>query len=118
MSRYLISPAAEQDIASILAWTHEEFGEQARLRYEALVVRAILDLAGNPDRAGTHSRPEIAADVRSYHLSHSRGRVAAAIGRVKHPRHFLLYRVRNDGGIEVGRVLHDSMDLDRHLPVP
>jgi len=31
-------------------------------------------------------------------------------------RHFLLYRTRPDGRVEIGRVLHDSMDLERHLP--
>jgi hypothetical protein len=35
---------------------------------------------------------------------------------VKTPRHFLLYRRREDGVIEVGRVLHDSRDLERQLP--
>ena len=110
MPRYLLSPAAEQDIASILAWTHENFGQPARLRYEALLVRAILDVAETPDRAGSHNRPEIGVGIRSYHLLHSRRRVSAAAGRVKLPRHFLLFRVRADRTIEIGRVIHDSMD--------
>ncbi len=59
MPRYLISPAAERDIESILAWTHERFGQQGRLRYEALLVRAILDLADSPQRTGSLTRPEI-----------------------------------------------------------
>jgi hypothetical protein len=43
-------------------------------------------------------------------------RVSAAAGRVKAPRRLLLYRHRPDGTIEIGRVLQDSMDLDRHFP--
>ena len=39
MRRYILAPAAEQDIESILSWTHERFGERARLRYEALLIR-------------------------------------------------------------------------------
>jgi toxin ParE1/3/4 len=70
----------------------------------------------DPDRIGSHKRPEIAAAARTYHLWHSRNRVAKRVGRVKSPRHFLLYRMRPDGQIEIGRVLHDSMDLERHLP--
>jgi plasmid stabilization system protein ParE len=35
---------------------------------------------------------------------------------VKEPRHFLLYRRREDGVIEVARILHDGRDLQRHLP--
>ena len=116
MSDSVISPAAERDIESILAWTQEQFGLQGRLRYEALLVRAILDVAEASQRPGSQTRPEIAAAARSYHLCHSRDRVAAAIGRVRRPRHFLLYRTRDDGRVEIGRVLHERMDLARHLP--
>jgi toxin ParE1/3/4 len=116
MARYVISPAAERDIESILAWTHEQFGASGRLRYEALLVRAILDVADDAERPGSQHRPEIATAARTYHLCHSRNRVEAAAGRVRHPRHILLYRTCADGRIEIGRVLHDSMDLSRHLP--
>jgi toxin ParE1/3/4 len=116
MPRCLIAPAAVEDIESILAWTHERFGERARLRYEALLIRAITDIANHPDRAGSSHRPEIAASARTYHLAHSRKRVTGGAGRVKQPRHFILYRTRADGTVEIGRVLHDSFDLRRHLP--
>jgi toxin ParE1/3/4 len=116
MPRYAISPTAAKDIESILAWTHEHFGEQARLRYEALLIRAIMDVAEEPDRAGSHRRPELAPDAQSYHLSLSRNRVSRAADRVARPRHCLLYRVRAAGEIEIARVLHDSMDFERHIP--
>jgi toxin ParE1/3/4 len=116
MSRYVLSPAAERDIESILAWTHERFGVAGRLRYEALLTQAILDVAVDAERAGSLHRPEIVPTARTYHLWHSRNRVDAAVGRVRHPRHFLLYHICSDGRIEIGRVLHDSMDLPRHLP--
>ena len=49
--------------------------------YEALLTRAILDIAAEPERAGSHARPEIADAARTYHLRHSRDHVSAAIGR-------------------------------------
>ncbi len=116
MSHYVISPAAERDIETILAWTHERFGQQGRLRYESLLVRAIQDLVENPRRAGSLARPEIMPAARTYHLCHSRNRVKPAGDRVHRPRHLLLYRIREDGQVEIGRVLHDRMDLLRHLP--
>jgi toxin ParE1/3/4 len=116
MPRYLIAPAAVEDIESILIFTDAQFGERARLRYEALLVRAIIDVADEPDRVGSSSRPEIATFVRSYHLDYSRKRVTDKTGRVKQPRHFLSYRARTDGTIEILRVLHDTMDLARHNP--
>ena len=36
MTEYRLSPLAEQDIETILEWTHEEFGEKARIRYDAV----------------------------------------------------------------------------------
>ena len=116
MARFVIAPIAEEDIASVLAWTEEHFGDQARLRYEALLVQAIMDVAKRPDLPGSHSRPEISAAAHTYHVFFSRSNVAAEVGRVKRPRHFLLYRIRSHGAVEIGRVLHDSVDLARHLP--
>src|SRR5262249_42653346 len=116
MARYRISPQAEQDIQAILTRTHVEFGEKARLRYEALLTRAIMDVAEDAERPGSHDRPELAVAARTYHLRHSRDRVKKSIGRVQRPRHFLLYRTSRDGEVEIGRVLHDSMDLERRLP--
>ncbi len=116
MPRYVISPAAERDIEALLAWTQAHFGERARFRYEALLVQAIDDIADNPNRPGSHTRAEIASAARTYHLWHSRKRVAANASRVNSPRHFLLYRTRDDGFVEVARVLHDRMDVERQLP--
>lgn len=60
-------------------------------------------------------RPEIMIEAaRTYHLAFSRGRADGQA--VKIPRHFVLYRLRDKGVIEVGRVIHDARDLTRHLP--
>jgi toxin ParE1/3/4 len=45
MFRYRLSEAAQGDVLDILAWTDEQFGEVARLRYESLIVAALRDLA-------------------------------------------------------------------------
>lgn len=114
MPRYILAPAAERDIEAILTWSHEQFGEQSRRRYEALLIRAILDASDQPERTGSRQRPEIADAARTYHLCHSRDRIEASF-RVGRPRHFLLYRTRPDGQVEIARVLHERMDLPRHL---
>ena len=116
MARFTLSVAAERDIVSILTWTHEHFGEQARLRYEALLVQAMIDVAENSHRPGSAARDEIAGLARTYHIWHSRNRVDKASGRVHTPRHFLIYRVNDRKQIEIGRVLHESVDLPNHLP--
>ena len=116
MPRYRLAPRAERDIEAILEWSHEHFGERGRLRYEGLLATAIVDVVADPERAASHARPEIAAAARTYHLRHSRDHVDPAIGKARQPRHFLLSRLCDDGRVEIGRVLHDSVDLQRHLP--
>ena len=114
MLRYRLSESAQGDVINILAWTHEQFGEAARVRYESLIVAALRDVAAQPDRPGSLARPELGVGVRSWHLRLSRDHVRPAVGVVRRPRHFLVYRFEPDL-ILVGRVLHDAMELARHL---
>jgi len=116
VATYRLSAAARTDIIDILAWTHERFGEQARQRYEHLLVTALRDIAAEPERIGSISRPELGQNVRSYHLRHSRDRAQHESSFVRRPRHFLLYRFTPPDLIGVGRVLHDAMEIERHLP--
>ncbi len=88
------------------------FGEAAALRYKTLIRQALRDIAADPERIGSVSRPDLAPGARTYHLRLSRHRVAG--DRVKEPRHLVLYR-RRDGGIKVARILHDAQDPKRHL---
>jgi toxin ParE1/3/4 len=115
MPIYRLSTAAEEDIIHLLAYTHDRFGEIARLRYEALLVAGLRDIASNPERPGSSARPELGHAVRSYHQRHSGERGRTMLGRVHRPRHFLLYRIANPGLIGVGRVLYDGMEVERHL---
>jgi toxin ParE1/3/4 len=111
----VVSGPARRDIAAMLKRSWQEFGEDAARRYEALLLQALRDVAEDPERPGSIERPEImASGVRTYHLWHSRSRTEGLV--VKNPRHFLLYRRREDGVIEIARVIHDARDLARHLP--
>ena len=114
MLRYRLSDAAQADVINILAWTHEQFGEAARLRYESLIVAALRDVATQPDRPGSIARPELGLGVRSWHLRLSRDHVGTGADGVRRPRHFLIYRFE-PALLVVGRVLHDAMELARHL---
>lgn len=116
MADFRLSASARTDIVEILEWTHTQFGELARLRYELLLVIALRELAAEPERTGSVARPELGANVRSYHLRHSRDRARHESGVVRRPRHLLLYRFARSDLIGVGRVLHDAMEIERHLP--
>ena len=113
--QFEVTGPARRDIAAILKRSIREFGEAASVSYRALIRLALVDIEADPERPGSKERPEIMIKgARTYHLQFSRSRVSGP--GVKEPRHFLLYRRRADGVIEVARVLDEARDLARHLP--
>lgn len=114
MTSYRLSAVAQADLVDILAWTHRNFGEVARKRYEALLVTALRDISSQPRKAGSIERPELGERVFSWHLRLSRERARSVAGVVRRPRHFLVYRI--DGSmVVVGRIMHEAMELDLHF---
>lgn len=109
MFRVRLSATAQADIIHVLQWTQDRFGAEVRERYERLLSSALRALLIDPLRIGSVARPELGADLRSYHLRNNRKEA-----RIARPRHLILYRVRATT-VEVGRVLHDAMELERHL---
>jgi toxin ParE1/3/4 len=94
---------AKRDLSGLMKWTFREFGGRAALRYDILIKQALKDIGADPERPGSKERPEIMVrGARTYHLEFSRNRVSGS--KVKEPRHFLLYRHRDDGVIEVARI--------------
>jgi toxin ParE1/3/4 len=106
--RVRLGAVAEVDFANILKWTTENFGARQATVYRETLVQAIGDLAKGPDLPGSRARDEIMPGLRTLHV--------ARHGR--RGRHFLLYRAVEGRIIEIGRILHDQMDLKRHLPHP
>ncbi|MCG0165161.1 type II toxin-antitoxin system RelE/ParE family toxin [Pseudomonas aeruginosa] len=113
MAKYRISHDAQADIVDILRFTHNRFGDAARRCYQALIGTALEAVATDPLRLGSLSREELGAGLRSIHLVYCRS--MPNVGKVVRPRHFVFYRVATDQVLEVVRVLHDSMELERHL---
>lgn len=103
-----LTDAAESDFKNILAWTLEQFGDQQAHRYAETLSRALTDLTSGPTQTGVRVRPDIARGILTLH--------AARHGRKA--RHFVMFRIadRHAQIVEVLRLLHDAMDLPRHLP--
>jgi toxin ParE1/3/4 len=116
MSKYRLSRSAQRDIATLLARTKERFGEIGRRRYRTLLTTALRDIAADAGRRGSAARPELGDGVRSYHVRRSRDRARTADGVVARPRHLVLYRLIRPGLVGIGRILHDAMEIERHLP--
>lgn len=110
-----LAAAARADIVDILEHSEREFGLAARKRYETLVATALRDIGEAPERAGSASRPELGDRIRSWHLRLSRERARMDGAVVRRPRHLILYSIIDDATVGVLRVLHDAMELHRHL---
>jgi toxin ParE1/3/4 len=103
-------------LSTILRLSQTQFGDQTRRRYQALILTALRAFADMPYRIGSQDRDELAPGLRSYHLVYSRQQGKHPHGRVKSPRHIVIYRVANDDVIEVVRLLHGAMEVQLHLP--
>lgn len=103
-----LSAAAEKDFEQVVDWTVARFGTQQAEIYAAVLAAAIQELHAGPDLPGAKARSEIGKGICTVH--------AARHGRKA--RHFVNFRVNPDQDrmIDVIRILHDSMDLPRHLP--
>ncbi|WP_155746815.1 type II toxin-antitoxin system RelE/ParE family toxin [Scytonema sp. UIC 10036] len=95
-----LRPQARSDIKSILKYTTQRWGAQQRGRYKTLIERCLDSITANPL---PRSRKE--ESIEGYYRRHVGGK----------GRHFVYYRLLEDSVLVV-RILHDSMDVERHLP--
>jgi len=96
MSGYVLTPRARGDLTSIWTYTAERWNIEQADRYVGLLNGAIQVVAAEPRRwrACDH--------LRSGYFSYSAG------------SHVLFFK-RHERGIVVVRILHQSMDFERHL---
>ena len=112
-SRFRVARRAQTDLMIILGDSAEKWGAEASRRYGVTLMRAMRQVASNPEGRLTRPRPDLRPDLRSFHLRHVRqhGRLPS----VKRPVHVIYYRVVEPGLIEIARVLHDRMEPARQF---
>lgn len=103
--RVRLTQQAERDLHDISRWTAEHFGARQAKIYAETVTLAIEALKDGPDILGVKLRDEIAPGICALHVARQ-GRKG---------RHFVVFRVGAEQAIDVLRLLHDSMDLTRHV---
>lgn len=96
MAKAFLAKRARRDLIEIKQYTVNRWGREQAKKYISLIRRCAADLASRHLKG--KSREDIAPDLKSYHVG----------------RHVILY-VESETGIEVARVLHDSMDFPRHF---
>jgi len=111
MLPYRISNTAKEDIENLLNYSYTTFGLEAALRYENLLKVSIGVLCNDPEQAGVKNSLKATS---KFHLSLCKHQAAIDEITVSNPRHIIFFTVKNDT-LEIIRILHESMDFERHL---
>ncbi|MEH6717181.1 type II toxin-antitoxin system RelE/ParE family toxin [Parasphingorhabdus flavimaris] len=96
MADLRLSRRAASDLAEIADYTIAEFGIDQARRYRDQLQACFRSLLANPQ------------------LGRSAEAVAPGLRRIRQQAHVVFYRVEREGLLIV-RVLHHSMDFERHL---
>lgn len=105
-----LSDAARNDFDQIVDWTVDQFGEGQAIAYAQALTAMLSELDEGPSQPGVKERKDIGKGMFTFHI--------ARHGRKG--RHFVVFRLVDQRSkiLDVLRILHDSMDLPRHLPMP
>ena len=105
-----LSDAAQKDFSDIIDWTIEQFGNHQATVYAGVLVAAIKELDDGPQQLRIKARDDIGKGIFTMHVARHQ----------RKGRHFVMLRIADHEKrvIEVVRLLHDAMDLPRHLPKP
>ena len=102
-----LTHTALSDYREILLWTRQHFGERQAVAYADILDDALAELSDGPALAGTKMREDLGRGLFLLHIARNKRR----------GRHFIAFQVQGTSRtISVLRILHDSMDLKRHLP--
>jgi toxin ParE1/3/4 len=104
-----LTAAAETGFQNIIHWTSDEFGDEQAFVYADTLAAALEALSDGPATIGVKPRSAIGSGLFTLHVARGNRR----------GRHVVLFRVADKGRtrtVEVLRLLHDAMDLDRHIP--
>lgn len=106
--RVRLSAAAERDLDAIILWTETTFGAVLATRYAQTLSGVIEDLTDGPDLAHARSASDVSEGLFSLHVAR----------RGAKGRHVFYFRADPDHSppvVHVIRILHDSMDVVRHV---
>jgi toxin ParE1/3/4 len=105
-----LSTTASTDLENIIRWTARRFVPAQARAYAVTLTDALAALTGGPDIIGVKARDDIAAGIRTLRVARNK----------RKGRHIILLRVGSEAGhqtVDVLRLLHDAMDLARHVPL-
>lgn len=100
MQGFILTQKARDDLKAIGRYTQETWGREQRNRYLTMIDESFHDLAAHPMKGRDCS------DIRAGYRKHEVG------------KHVIFYRLLENSGIEIVRVLHGRMDTQARLSDP
>lgn len=97
MASYKFTNRAVEDLAQIWNYTFDNWSENQADTYYHMLLENCRILASNPDFGKNYST------------------VAKNLWGFKAGRHLIFYRIIEDNGIEITRILHEQMDLKKRF---
>ncbi|WP_299437298.1 type II toxin-antitoxin system RelE/ParE family toxin [uncultured Rhodospira sp.] len=109
--RWIVRPTkkADKDFADILYWTLRQFGKAQATAYRQTIESALEALQGGPTVPGIRRLDGVSGGLMTLHVARQ-GRKG---------RHLIVFRVAPNTDhptLDILRILHDAMDLPRHVP--
>ncbi len=108
---YRLVGHAEERIDQVIMRSAQQFGIDAAVRYNKLILAALAEVGAVPGLAGSKTVPRVQG-LRTFPLRLA-SRLVQPEDRVGHPRHLVVYRLAPDGVVEILSLVHDRMDLVR-----
>lgn len=108
---YRLVGHAEDRVDQIVMDSARQFGLDAAVRYNKLILTAMTLVGSTPLLAGSRTVPRVPG-LRVFPLRLA-ARLVTPGDRVGRPRHLIVYRVTPDGVVEILSLVHDRMDLTR-----
>jgi toxin ParE1/3/4 len=102
---------AEDQIAGILRESARRHGPDAAGRYGLLLLAAMAAVGDDPARLGASNVPRLPG-IRAFPARLIRLHIDPA-RRVRLPRHLIVFRLADDGVVDILGVVHDRMVLSR-----
>jgi toxin ParE1/3/4 len=101
-----LASQAGLDFSEIITWTVKNSGGPQAETYAEPLTLAIEALHDWPEQLGAKARDDIEPGIRTLHV----------VRQGRSGRYFLVLSAAKDHYIDVLRLLHDWMDLARHIP--
>lgn len=95
--RYLLSPAAQADLEQIWDYTEDRWGIDQADTYLREIQYVIERVAANPQ------------------IGRACNEIRRGYRKLSAGSHMVFYRLTVEGVVDIVRVLHQRMDIDRHL---